>query len=223
MAKYINIPFKVLENKNLPANAKLLLGYIISLEKGGKCYASNRHFAEVLGVGKIRISQLIKTLVDAKLLSVKIKRDSNGQITERVLKINIRGIKENANRGIIKNAKVIDTIIDTKNNNYIDTYNNNSETSDLVLACYESVVKLFPEKFRPNSDADKLKWIQTIERLNRLDGYNPRQVYYITEQTLQDDFWRTNFYTIHKLRKKNKEGIKYVDIFASRFAKDMVV
>ena len=215
MAKYINIPIKVLENKSLPANAKLLLGYIMSLEKGGKCYASNRHFAEVLGVGKIRISQLIKTLVDAKLLSVKIKRDANGQITERVLKIIIIGI--------IKNAKVIDTIIDTKNNNNIDTNNNNSETSDLVLKCYENVVGLFPEKFRPNTEAEKLKWIQTIERLNRLDGYNPRQVYYITEQTLQDDFWRTNFYTIHKLRKKNKEGVKYVDIFASRFAKDMVV
>lgn len=222
MAKYINIPFKVLENKSLPANAKLLLGYIISLEKGGKCYASNKHFAEVLGVGKIRISQLIKTLIDAKLLSVKIKRDANGQITERVLKIIIRGIKENANRGIIKNAKVIDTIIDTKNNN-IYTNNNNSETSDLVLKCYENVVGLFPEKFRPNTEAEKFKWLETIERLNRLDGYNPRQVFYITKQTLLDDFWRTNFYTIHKLRKKNKEGVKYIDVFASRFAKDMVV
>ena len=190
MAKYINIPFKVLENKSLPANAKLLLGYIISLEKGGKCYASNRHFADA-GVGKIRISQLIKTLVGAKLLSVKIKRDANGQITERVLKIRLTGIKENANRGIIKNAKVIDTIIDTNNNNI----NNNSETSELVSKCYESVVKLFPEKFRPNTEAEKVKWIQTIERLNRLDGYNPRQVYYITEQTLLDDFWRTNFNT----------------------------
>lgn len=215
MAKYINIPFEVLENKTLPANAKLLFGYILSLEKGGKCYASNRHFAQVLGVGKIRISQLIKTLVDAKMLSVKIKRDSNGQITERVLKIIIGGNKEN--------AKVIDTIIDTKNNNNIYTNNNNSETSDLVLACYENVVGLFPEKFRPNTEAEKLKWIQTIERLNRLDGYNPRQVFYITRQTLLDDFWRTNFYTIHKLRKKNKEGVKYIDIFASRFAKDMVV
>lgn len=218
MAKYINIPFKVLENKSLPANAKLLLGYIISLEKGGKCYASNRHFAEVLGVGKIRISQLIKMLVDAKLISVKIKRNDSGQITERVLKLRLTGIKENANRDIIKNAKVIDTIIDTNNN-----INNNSETSELVSKCYESVVKLFPEKFRPTTEAEKVKWIQTIERLNRLDGYNPRQVYYITEQTLLDDFWRTNFYTIHKLRKKNKEGVKYVDIFADRFAKDMVV
>jgi len=93
----------------------------------------------------------------------------------------------------------------------------------LVLACYENVVGLFPVKFRPNTEAEKFKWLQTIERLDRLDGYNPRQVFYITKQTLLDDFWRTNFYTIHKLRKKNKEGVKYIDIFASRFAKDMVV
>lgn len=218
--KFIKIPFKVLYNKQLSANAKLLFGQIMLLSKNGQCIAGNTYFSEVLGIGKIRVSQLLKQLKEQRLISVDIKRNENKQIEQRVIKIIISSIKKNANRAIKKNAKVNNTIIDTcKNNDNIYPFN----YSELVVKCYESVVILFDEKLQPKTKTQQKKWLDTIDKLNRLDGYNPRQVYYITRETLKDDFWRKNFNSINKLRLINKEGVKYIDVFSAKFGKNMVV
>ena len=60
-----------------------------------------------------------------------------------------------------------------------------------------------------------------IDKLERIDGYDPRQVYYIVKKARDDDFWKDNFYSISKLRKKNKEGILYIDYFAERYGKNI--
>ena len=54
-----------------------------------------------------------------------------------------------------------------------------------------------------------------------LDGYDVRPVYYIVKKVREDDFWRDNFFSIHKLRDKNKNGIKYIDYFAEKFGKNI--
>ena len=40
-------------------------------------------------------------------------------------------------------------------------------------------------------------------------------------KALKDDFWSQNFYSILKLRQKNKQGVKYVDVFFEKFGKEL--
>ena len=65
---YSIIPSKVLYNKELKANEKLLYAMITSLAcKEGYCFATNNYFAEELGVHPKTVSSWISNLRDKKL------------------------------------------------------------------------------------------------------------------------------------------------------------
>ena len=96
-----------------------------------------------------------------------------------------------------------------------------SDFDDDIIKCFNHVILLFPEKYRPQTKSQKINWVKCIDQLNRLDKYSPRKVYYITMKALKDDFWSQNFYSILKLRQKNKQGVKYVDVFFEKFGKEL--
>jgi uncharacterized protein YeaO (DUF488 family) len=234
--KFVRIPFGIIADKELPPLSKILFGQIWLLSEKSECFATNTYFAELNGVSTVRISQLIKILKKKGLVESQIIRDpKTNKIEKRVLKIILTGIKENFNRGIKEKFKggIKENFKENIDNSNPKTSTNKTSSekqsfsdakySDLVLKCYENIVVLFPKKFRPKDESQKIKWLKTIDQLERIEKYNPRQVFYITKKTLQDDFWAGNFITIHKLRQKNKDGIKYIDVFAERYAKDMVV
>lgn len=67
---YINIPSKVLHNKNLKPNSKILYGEIARLsKKDGYCYASNKYLGELLNINEKSVSRLLKELKDGKYIS----------------------------------------------------------------------------------------------------------------------------------------------------------
>lgn len=73
------IPMAILENKTLSANAKLLYGEIMALsKKSGICYATNEYMADVLGLVKNSIPQLLKELSGCGLIIVDIERNQKG-------------------------------------------------------------------------------------------------------------------------------------------------
>ena len=73
------IPVSILENKNLSANAKLLYGEIMALsKKSGKCYATNEYLANMLGLKKESMPQLLKELSGIGLILVNINRSPKG-------------------------------------------------------------------------------------------------------------------------------------------------
>ena len=73
------IPIEILERKDLSANSKLLYAEIMALsKKSGKCYATNEHLAEILGLSKRSVPQLLKELSGTGLVVVSIKRDERG-------------------------------------------------------------------------------------------------------------------------------------------------
>ena len=73
------IPMSILENKNLSASAKLLYGEIMALsKKSGQCYATNEYMANMLGISKRSIPQIIKELSGIGLILVNIKRSKKG-------------------------------------------------------------------------------------------------------------------------------------------------
>ena len=72
---------------------------------------------------------------------------------------------------------------------------------------------LFPLKYRPKTDAQKNKWLDCLDKIERLDGYNLREVYNVAKELRNDEFWQNNFLSILKLRNTDKNGIKYIDRF----------
>ena len=109
---YANIPANV-RYSNLKPNAKLLYGEITALSnKLGYCFASNSYFAELYGVSKNTVSRWISDLNKLGFITVQIERNSNNQITKRIIGID----------------KKVDTPIDEKvtgNNTSINNTSNN--------------------------------------------------------------------------------------------------
>ena len=134
-----------------------------------------------------------------------------------------------------KNNDIIDNIY----HDNIDIYNNNKyhykkhiggnkknlmpskEFSGIVLKAYDHIVQLFPKRTQPKTEAQKNKWLDCLDKLERLDGYTLQVVYFITKKARNDAFWGENFVSLLKLRQNNKQGIKYIDYFKERFAKNI--
>jgi len=109
---YANIPANV-RYSNLKPNAKLLYGEITALSnKLGYCFASNNYFAELYGVSKNTVSRWISDLNKLGFITVQIERNSNKQITKRII-----GIAQIADRANYKMSKENTTSINTTSNN----------------------------------------------------------------------------------------------------------
>lgn len=108
-------------------------------------------------------------------------------------------------------------------NNVNNNNNENNETkktnvfSEDVLSTYYSVLNLFDESTHPNNDQQVNNWMDTIDKLNRIDGLSFDDIFHLIKVTREDDFWSTNFLSVTKLRKKNKEEIPYWKVFYNKF------
>ena len=112
---YAIIPANV-RYSSLKPNAKLLYGEITALSnKLGYCFASNNYFAELYGVSKNTVSRWIADLKSLGFITIEIERNSNKQITKRII-----GIVKNVDTPIDKKVKDNTTSINnTSNNIYI--------------------------------------------------------------------------------------------------------
>ena len=70
------IPSYVLEDQSLSIGAKLLYSWISMYANRGKCWASNRHFGEKLGVKIRSIQNWLKELTDQSYIQVEVIYDS---------------------------------------------------------------------------------------------------------------------------------------------------
>lgn len=85
-----------------------------------------------------------------------------------------------------------------------------------VKELYNSTVILFDERTRPHTPKQISDWHDTLDKCIRIDGYSADRVREIVKRMRMDDFWRTNFMSIMKLRQTNKQGVKYIDFFDAR-------
>lgn len=72
----------------------------------------------------------------------------------------------------------------------------------------------FDEKYINSASLD------TFDKLLRIDKYTAEQVKRAIEWARRDDFWTTNFLTPLKLRNKDKNGVKYIDVFLAKTLKN---
>lgn len=96
----------------------------------------------------------------------------------------------------------------------------NVNVSDSVIQCYEKCLKHFPDTLHPKTEKIKSNWLDTIDKLNRIDKLPFEFIEEITEKARKDSFWRQNFLSMVKLRKKNSEGVPYVVVFFEKFMRN---
>ena len=221
---YAIIPAEVRYSENLTPNAKLLYGEISALcNKEGYCWATNAYFAKLYKTTNVTISRWFSNLEKEGFISTQMQFDSDKkQVTKRLTKLinHSERINKNVKGGINKDVK--DNILPTIDNNNTSKLIDNA-FDDLILKCFDNILPLFKEDYRPKSKKDKINWLKAIESLDKKEGINPRQVYYIISKTLSDSFWIDNFRSPLKLLRKDKNGIKWVYIFKNKYAKDMQV
>ena len=88
--------------------------------------------------------------------------------------------------------------------------------STSVLNCFDNCLKHFESHLHPTTEKIKENWLDTIDKLQRIDNIPFEKIEEIVEKTRADDFWNPNFMALPKLRKKNKEQIPYVVVFNER-------
>lgn len=127
--KGVWIPKDVWLNNNLTLQEKVFLVEIDSLDNSEDkgCFAGNQHFADFFGISKSRVSEVIKTLVDKKLIKRKILKTQTGSI--RYLKVSHPLKTVSAHHQDIEvrtsekrdshNAKTLTRIIQSNNTSFI--------------------------------------------------------------------------------------------------------
>lgn len=86
-----------------------------------------------------------------------------------------------------------------------------------IKTCYLECLRHFPEHLRPKDKKQQETWIDTIEKLVRIDGIPIDYISGLVGRIRADSFWESNFLALPKLRKTNKDGIKYIIVFNEKF------
>jgi hypothetical protein len=86
--------------------------------------------------------------------------------------------------------------------------NNIPEISEIVNFCLAG--NFFESKYM-TVEAKK-----TISNLLTIDKYTVEQIKNSIKFAKTDQFWAANFLSLNKLRSKNKEGVKYIDVFLAK-------
>ncbi len=133
---YSIIPSKILYNKQLKANEKLLYAMITSLAcKEGFCFATNNYFAEELGVHPKTVSSWISDLRDKNFIKVDLIRNENKQIIQR--KIYINDVPYPLNNGYLYQSKNGQAIYQNMEDNIIrNNIKNNTKVQRKFISNY---------------------------------------------------------------------------------------
>lgn len=100
-------------------------------------------------------------------------------------------MRTHSTRNAIKEEKI------KENNNYKE-----------ILRIYNSIIDLFPEHLIPDKK-EKINWLDELRMLIEIDKRSPDEIISVIRWARLDEFWKTNFLSIRKLRKKDKNGTKY--------------
>ena len=215
------IPAPVRYCEKLQPNAKLMFGEITALANdSGYCYASNEYFSKLYGVTKTSISKWISALENNNFIKIKYKyHTGTKQIKQRRIFIadpfnkNSIGIEKNLNTPLEKKLKgnIYNYINKIKKDN--TTKSEKRQFDEKTTNAFPHFMEIFPLKYRPKTETQKNKWLDCLDKLQRLDGYDLREVYNVCKNLRNDQFWQNNFLSILKLRNADKNGIKYIDRF----------
>lgn len=219
--KGVWIPKDVWLSKDLTVQEKLFYVEINSLDNEKGCYANNHYFSQFFDISKQRVSIVIKSLIEKGYIkSTLIYKEGTKQIMYRVLNIcripsPIKQGKPSYTKqgeGTLGMFKDSNTVNNTPINNTEKVY------SKEIHVTYMNCSLLFPEHLRPDNEKKKNSWLETLDKLNRIDKIPLDIIENVVAKTRNDSFWSKNFLSLTKLRKKNREDVMYIVVFNEQIA-----
>lgn len=194
---YGMMPNAVLFDPDLTSTAKLIYVYVSSLcAERGYCWASNSHIADKFGVSERQVSRCI-TLLEKYL---QIENGSNEK--RRIwLDKNVQVPRQKCRTSYDKNVQHNKTNKNTTNRISIEAL----EISKVLLkAVYENYAWMMPET-EDKQQQELERCAQSIDRINRIDGFDWNVIEYVARWSVNDEFWRQNIRSGEKLRKQFKQ------------------
>lgn len=143
---------------------------------------------------------LDKWLLKSQKNSENAKKRWNANASER--------IKTNANNA--DSVTVSDTVTVTDSDTVTDKEVKIKVYSQAIQDSYKRILNEFPIHLQPKDEKIKKNWLDTLEKLERIDGVPLQEVEKIVRLARQDDFWAKNFISLTKLRKKNPDNLPYI-------------
>lgn len=207
-----------LRDYNLSLKAKGLLSYLLSLDNNWELTIIG--LSKTLKEGRESISTTMNELIDAGYIErILLHDEKNGKLLgydytvyETPLKSKFNPLPGNTSTGnpaeININKKEI-----SNDNSRVES--KNFVFNDTVNSIYDYALKYFPEKLQPTGKS-VFDWHKTILDLIEIDKKEPREICQVIRWARSDDFWSNNFLSLLKLRKNDRDKVKYYDKFAYR-------
>ena len=218
--RFTIVPNAIFRHKGISATATGLYCWLFSHDSKTEMTVQFicGHFKE----GKDAINKRIKELIEIGFL-VRVEVRKGGKFAGYNYHLNDTATGKT---GAGKTAAVFTAAVNPQqsntNTNYINkeilkkeipTKSKKRQYTDKTKKAFSHFAELFPLKYRPKTESQKNKWLDCLDKIERLDGYNLREVYNISKELRNDEFWSNNFLSILKLRNTDKNGIKYIDRF----------
>jgi len=192
----------------------LLGGQLIECGRG-EIITSLRKLMERWGWSKTKVVTFLSMLEKDSM--VDIKRDHK-KTTIKVHQYELYQDTEDSERTVKGHRKDSERTVKDPNNNYKEI-NNKEEIKKLTLKHPGLVIFFYetlPEKMKKMTVNNLLGWDNDFDKLIRLDGKTENELKVIIQYFRNDPFWTDNFHSPCKLRKNNKDNIKYLHIFEEK-------
>jgi hypothetical protein len=196
---------------------------------GVKSYNTyGKALTEISEWGFIKFIERSKNQYSANIISITATSKNDKARDKALDKALIRHGSKQSDSTIQSNGQSIDSIVKPITSNQ-ETINQETKKpivptpkktenvfSEEVFNCFKESLKHFPEQLHPKTKSSKNNWLDTIEKLNRLDKVPFDKIIEVVKKTRADDFWKNNFMSIVKLRQK-KDDVPYIVIFNEKF------
>lgn len=221
---YTPVPTSIFRIKGISLGAVGLYCYLLSHEDNMTItitFCAN-HFKDGKDAIRARLKEL-ETFGLVRLETVKnqgVFRGYNYHLIDPTVSVNPTG-----GVGLAATVNPIQSNIYKHNNDNINNNINNNkkprnpktkEFPPHIEKAFPHFVDLFPKRNQPKTEPQRFNWIDCIDKIERIDKYNLREVYEVCQRLRVDDFWKHNFLTILKLRNVDKNGVKYIDRFMAQ-------
>lgn len=161
--KGVWIPADIWLSKKLSLVEKVMLVEIDSLDNEYGCFALNKHFADFFNLSKSRVSQIIKSLEDKKMINVNYQYDGK-QIKQRTIRINREGFNKLNTPLKFSKHPPLENAVDS-NTEFSNTdikEREQPENNQTIIQNYQQKIGIIS----PNQMEELYKWLDDFKEVN---------------------------------------------------------
>lgn len=172
-----------------------------------------RYFNDLVDWDFFKLIQKSQNQYSSNIISLTSAMPKKGEALDKAI-MNHRdkhGANQSETIGITKRS--IDKPLNNLTTKPIKQHNKEKVYSKEVHNSFINCSLNFPEHLMPNNENKKNQWLDTLDKLERIDKIPFDIIENVVMKTRRDPFWSKNFLSLTKLRKKNKDDIMYIVVF----------